>query len=214
MKDPGRTALYRLYDGHDQLLYVGVTSDPDRRWETHRAEKDWWPQVRVREIEWVGDRTEALAREASEIAQRAPRYNSHRGWQYLLTPDEASARPRSPYIPAPGTTKLVEPAPSELELLKEAVALVLEQGADGASTLRESVPAFLPPRDERIRVRRFFGLNQARFADVLGMNTLAFQRWELGHKELSGLDHLLYARALQVMAEVVEARFRRAGSSV
>ncbi len=42
MRD-SRTALYRLYDEHNQLLYVEVTSDPNRRWETHRAEKDWWP---------------------------------------------------------------------------------------------------------------------------------------------------------------------------
>lgn len=207
-----RTALYRLYDEHNQLLYVGVTSDPDQRWESHRAEKDWWPQVRVREIEWVSDRAEALAREAQEIAKRRPRYNSHRGWQYLLGPDRASLGPRRPYIPGAGTTKLLPPTSQELDVLTEALRAVQEQEDSSDAWASEVVPAYLSPRDERIMIRRIFGLSQERFSGVLGMSTLKFQRWELGHRELSGKDHFLYATALQVMSGAIEARFISTGA--
>jgi predicted GIY-YIG superfamily endonuclease len=63
-----RTALYRLYDGREQLLYVGVTRNVRRRWEFHRKDKSWWSEVRIREIEWLPSREEALAQEATETA--------------------------------------------------------------------------------------------------------------------------------------------------
>ena len=34
-----RTALYRLYDAEDQLLYIGITSYPPKRWTEHERDK-------------------------------------------------------------------------------------------------------------------------------------------------------------------------------
>jgi predicted GIY-YIG superfamily endonuclease len=39
---PERTALYRLYDATDQLLYVGISTNPEERWKTHTMLKSWW----------------------------------------------------------------------------------------------------------------------------------------------------------------------------
>ncbi|MQT03147.1 hypothetical protein FF041_24040 [Streptomyces jumonjinensis] len=70
-----RTAVYRLFDSGDQLLYVGVAHDPKMRFRQHRREKWWWPQVAVREVEWFTDRAGALAAEEWAIERERPRYN-------------------------------------------------------------------------------------------------------------------------------------------
>jgi predicted GIY-YIG superfamily endonuclease len=49
----GPTALYRLYDADDQLLYIGISIDPQRRFKEHRKEQGWWPLVARRDIEWL-----------------------------------------------------------------------------------------------------------------------------------------------------------------
>jgi predicted GIY-YIG superfamily endonuclease len=74
--DPGRTALYRLYDSTDQLLYVGITGDPKVRWAQHAADKTWWPEVSRRDVEWVATRAEAEGAEREAIATEKPTHNT------------------------------------------------------------------------------------------------------------------------------------------
>ncbi|GAA3853921.1 hypothetical protein GCM10023084_05200 [Streptomyces lacrimifluminis] len=70
------TALYRLYgaDG-TTLLYIGISTDPDRRFKQHRDSKPWWPLVGQKTIEWHPSRDHALAEEATAIKAEAPAYN-------------------------------------------------------------------------------------------------------------------------------------------
>lgn len=75
MPDPGRTALYRLYDSKDRLLYVGVTDTPWRRWSQHEDTKAWWSQVARKEAEWFDSREEALAAEVVAIQAELPAHN-------------------------------------------------------------------------------------------------------------------------------------------
>jgi len=70
-----RSALYRLYDAGDQLLYVGITDDPKTRFAQHRDDKPWWPQVAIRDVEWFPDRATAEAQERQAIQAESPRYN-------------------------------------------------------------------------------------------------------------------------------------------
>lgn len=73
-----RTALYRLYDADGQLLYIGVSNDPDFRWKAHlyEARRDDWPTVAVhRTVEWHKSRALALQAEADAIRAEHPRYN-------------------------------------------------------------------------------------------------------------------------------------------
>ncbi|MFD3330148.1 GIY-YIG nuclease family protein [Streptomyces sp. NPDC058701] len=70
-----RTALYRLYDESEDLLYVGIAFDPRHRWKTHAREKPWWAEVHVREIEWFPTRVEAEEAEASAIKGQRPKHN-------------------------------------------------------------------------------------------------------------------------------------------
>ncbi|MFD5451240.1 GIY-YIG nuclease family protein [Streptomyces sp. NPDC127100] len=70
-----RTALYRLYDASKHLLYVGISRDPEVRWEQHARQKYWWPAVASRTVEWCESRREAERAEAQAIARERPRYN-------------------------------------------------------------------------------------------------------------------------------------------
>lgn len=72
---PERTALYRLYDANDQLLYVGVSSRPPIRMAQHAADKSWWGEVATQELEWLDDRETALDAEREAIRSERPRYN-------------------------------------------------------------------------------------------------------------------------------------------
>jgi hypothetical protein len=70
-----RTALYRLYDGADELLYVGIAFDPEARWDYHAGSAAWWPLVERKAVEWHDTRTLALEFEARAIAAERPLYN-------------------------------------------------------------------------------------------------------------------------------------------
>lgn len=72
-----RTALYRLYDAGDQLLYVGITRNPEHRWSMHSytAARTWWPKVTRKAVEWHPSREAAAAAELAAIQGEAPAYN-------------------------------------------------------------------------------------------------------------------------------------------
>jgi hypothetical protein len=75
----GRTAVYRLFNAADTLIYIGIGKDPRKRWREHAKTKDWWPEVTTREIEWCETREEAEGIESGTIATKRPRYNNHPG---------------------------------------------------------------------------------------------------------------------------------------
>lgn len=70
-----RTAVYRLRDAADRLLYVGISDDPLRRWPEHAKDKPWWQDVANFSIEWFGSRPEAFAAEALAIKSERPLHN-------------------------------------------------------------------------------------------------------------------------------------------
>ncbi|MFI7890919.1 GntR family transcriptional regulator [Streptomyces sp. CACIS-1.16CA] len=73
---PERTALYRLYDADDVLLYIGISNNPDFRWKAHLYSREPWPkQVTRHVIEWWSTREEAVAAEAAAIKAERPRHN-------------------------------------------------------------------------------------------------------------------------------------------
>lgn len=70
-----RTAVYRLYDKGDRLIYVGTTGDPAKRFRQHQTGKSWWEEVATREIEWFPDADTALRAERELIASELPPHN-------------------------------------------------------------------------------------------------------------------------------------------
>jgi excinuclease UvrABC nuclease subunit len=72
---PERTALYRLYDAEDRLIYVGITSNPKARWAAHSRDKHWWPEVARKSVEWFETRKSAGRIEKIEVEEERPLYN-------------------------------------------------------------------------------------------------------------------------------------------
>ncbi|MFI9331963.1 GntR family transcriptional regulator [Kitasatospora sp. NPDC052868] len=70
-----RTALYRLYNALDQLLYIGITHNPTVRWTQHAALKPWWPKAARKNIEWFDCRSAAAAAEVAAIVGEHPLHN-------------------------------------------------------------------------------------------------------------------------------------------
>jgi len=69
------TALYRLYNADDQLLYIGITTYPPKRFVEHERDKPWWHEVARRDVEWIDNRVRAEAAERCAIAAEQPQYN-------------------------------------------------------------------------------------------------------------------------------------------
>lgn len=69
----GPTWLYRFYAG-PQFVYVGVTSDPQKRFVSHRR-KPWWVTVDRALLRWFPSREAAFAAEREAIRMEHPKQN-------------------------------------------------------------------------------------------------------------------------------------------
>lgn len=67
--------LYRLYDITGRLLYVGITSDWNRRRSQHAADKEWWTRVSQIALAELPSRKDALNAERIAIRTERPAYN-------------------------------------------------------------------------------------------------------------------------------------------
>jgi hypothetical protein len=76
MIDTRRTALYRIYDADDRMLYAGIGFNPFIRLTRHGEEKDWWEEAARVDIEWFDTRAEAEAAEVRTIEQFRPPGNT------------------------------------------------------------------------------------------------------------------------------------------
>ncbi|MEW5658318.1 GIY-YIG nuclease family protein [Streptomyces cinereoruber] len=72
------TALYRLYDTDDRLLYIGITKNLEQRWTGHKyspTSSAWWPAVHRKVIEWHPTREAADEAETAAIVSEVPLHN-------------------------------------------------------------------------------------------------------------------------------------------
>lgn len=68
-------ALYRLFDGSGDLLYVGISLSALERMSAHRSRQPWWADVASIELENYPTRQEVLTAERRAIRTEHPRYN-------------------------------------------------------------------------------------------------------------------------------------------
>lgn len=71
-------ALYRHVDARGELLYVGITSDPTRRWTEHLETSLWSRFAAATYVQWFHVRRAALAAERSAIKHEYPIFNTAR----------------------------------------------------------------------------------------------------------------------------------------
>lgn len=83
----GQTAVYRFYSRSGELLYVGLTDSPERRFAQHRLTQEWWGDVQTVELEWHPARSDAFKAETAAIKTESPLHN------VKLTPRSARERP-------------------------------------------------------------------------------------------------------------------------
>lgn len=97
--DATPTSLYRYYDKHDVLVYVGITNRGVGRNHEHSRRAEWWPYVVRQEVEHFPDRARALHAESTLIQKHMPPFNTqHNGrheeqkalYQRLVGDPEAS----------------------------------------------------------------------------------------------------------------------------
>jgi len=70
------TALYRHFDIDGNLLYVGISTDPLRRFEDHLKDKPWATEVASISVQWFHrTRWWAALCERAAIRWENPRYN-------------------------------------------------------------------------------------------------------------------------------------------
>lgn len=69
------TALYRMHDRFERLLYVGITKRSMDRFSQHASNKPWWAYVARIDIEHFPTRGAALEAERLAIRSEAPLYN-------------------------------------------------------------------------------------------------------------------------------------------
>lgn len=68
-------ALYRFFNTKGELLYVGITNDPENRFRGHRADKPWWCQMATMKVENFKSRDELALAELQAIQSERPKYN-------------------------------------------------------------------------------------------------------------------------------------------
>lgn len=88
-----RTALYRLFNADDELLYVGITWQPlSARMGEHAAEQPWWREIDHATAIWYPTRQEADQAETKAIQAEHPKYNVKKKNRIKVTPAQARAQ--------------------------------------------------------------------------------------------------------------------------
>lgn len=103
----GRTALYRLYGADDDLLYIGISDDPETRFNQHAGEKDWWPEVKRKTVVWYQTRPAAETAETISIGLEQPKHNKAK--RYVRLPERPFPEARKD-APAAAPAPVPDPA--------------------------------------------------------------------------------------------------------
>ena len=100
-------SLYRMYDAHGTLLYVGITQRRMQRFHEHSASQSWWSQVARIDVEHHPDRAAVEAAERHAIQTEDPHYNvvGRRGTTYLPRRRQPAAAGDHPLDLCPGDYK-------------------------------------------------------------------------------------------------------------
>jgi DNA-binding XRE family transcriptional regulator len=72
-------ALYRMFGGNGELLYVGASINPLDRANQHSLGQPWWTKVREIKVEVFDDPRSALDAERAAVAAERPLYNQISG---------------------------------------------------------------------------------------------------------------------------------------
>lgn len=110
IQQPRPYTVYRAYNDHGKLLYVGVTKNIHQRMNQHKTLKSvWFGQMERVEIQRYATPEEAGAIEYQAIANEKPQYNRMGGVYWDSAPDDI------PWEPIPTHRYIVEIEPYEVD---------------------------------------------------------------------------------------------------
>jgi predicted GIY-YIG superfamily endonuclease len=100
--------LYRLYDQHERLLYIGITNNPCLRFRNHQLTSEWWADAARCTFEYFPNRVWLQNAERSAIQRERPlhnkRHDSKRALRKKVSADEWTwlhqIGPYTPEVPA------------------------------------------------------------------------------------------------------------------
>ena len=69
------SAVYRIYNAADELIYIGMSYEPAVRVRVQRREKAWGHEIARYEVDWHQDRAASQRAEEQLIKEFQPRYN-------------------------------------------------------------------------------------------------------------------------------------------
>lgn len=90
--------LYRFYSACGELLYVGITNDPWRRFSQHRSQKDWWSEVSTICQQSFLTVDQLKVAEKKAIQSENPRYNKQFSIQHSEPEIDSSESRKSSLI--------------------------------------------------------------------------------------------------------------------
>ncbi|MFJ9633755.1 GntR family transcriptional regulator [Streptomyces sp. NPDC101175] len=97
MPESERTALYRHFDANGDVLYIGISKDPDERWMAHRGNQEPWIHLAVRRTdEWYDSRPLALKAEEAAIKAERPPFNGKHNYDDVTFDPASWSRVQGP----------------------------------------------------------------------------------------------------------------------
>ncbi len=67
--------LYKAFSLNEDLLYVGITNNPRKRFEAHRRDSVWWSAHSRMDLIEIGTKEQAIKTEREIIQQERPLFN-------------------------------------------------------------------------------------------------------------------------------------------
>jgi predicted GIY-YIG superfamily endonuclease len=80
------TTLYRFFNSHRELLYVGITSRGPARIAEHANDKPWWGEVEIMTFQHFTTQAAARAAETEAIRTESPIHNNRFAGKVRLAP--------------------------------------------------------------------------------------------------------------------------------
>jgi predicted GIY-YIG superfamily endonuclease len=167
MSEP--TALYRLFDKNDVLLYVGISCKPSVRFSQHKAQKSWWPDVVRKDVEWMESWGAAALAEENAIYQEDPVWNISRPRPRALA-QQVPSEEQGPGTPTPSAEAMSRRLAIE-NSLREAVQR-RRQSDEGAARARADIDRIVlglleqNPAWDREQLAEHAGLSPARIRAI------------------------------------------------
>lgn len=145
-------AVYRFYDQHGAILYVGVTAHLTSRFRSHSKTKAWWIDVDPDRtvIEWHDSAAQASWRERTLIAELQPPMNS--------------AGVTTPYVP-------YNPNRAATSITDDAILMKIRSEALKLARIDARLAALRRERDNLMRLAKEQGATWAELEDASGMHS-------------------------------------------